>query len=85
MEPSLITTTPEDRAMDRKSVWIDGRQVYILPWAKVWDALLSAPESDFRDVWSGRAFLVDEHGRLVSPDEGVYSGQKITIRRHEHV
>jgi len=70
--------------MDRKSVWIDGRQIYILPWAKVWDALLSAPESDFWDVWKGRAFLTDEHGRLVSPDEGVYSGQKITIRRHAH-
>jgi len=28
------TIFPEGRAMDRKSVWIDGRQVFILPWAK---------------------------------------------------
>ena len=40
------TSSTEDRVMDRKSVWIDGRQIYILPWAKVWDALLSAPESE---------------------------------------
>lgn len=71
--------------MDRKSVWIDGRQIYILPWAKIWDALLAAPEDDFRDVWSGKAFLVNEHGRIVSPDEDVLSGQKITIRRDERL
>ncbi|MBI5420005.1 MAG: hypothetical protein HZA60_07945 [Deltaproteobacteria bacterium] len=70
--------------MDRKSVWIEGRQIFILPWAKVWDALLAAPEDDFLDVWNGRAFLMDEYGRRVSPDGEPYSGQKIFIRRQEH-
>ena len=70
--------------MDRKSVWVNGQEVFLLPWAKVWDALLAAPESDFWDVWNGRALLMDERGRLVSPDEGAASGQKITVWRQEH-
>ncbi|MGZ8428793.1 MAG: hypothetical protein ACXWWV_05280 [Candidatus Deferrimicrobiaceae bacterium] len=69
--------------MDRKPVWINGRQVYVLPWAKVWDALLAAPAADFLDVWNGRAELTDEYGCPVSPDDGVRSGQKIVIRRRE--
>ena len=71
--------------MERKPVWIDGREVYIMPWAKVWDALLSAPEDDFLDVWSGRAFLMDEYGRRVSPDQEPYSGQKLTIWRYDEI
>ena len=69
--------------MDRKPVWIDGRQVYVLPWAKVGDALLAAPAADFLDVWDGRAELTDEYGCPVSPDDVVRSGQKIVIRPRE--
>jgi hypothetical protein len=65
--------------MDRKPVWINGRQVYVLPRAKVWDALLAAPAVDFLAVWNGRAELTDEYGQRVSPDDGVRSGQKIVV------
>lgn len=67
--------------MDRKPVWINGSLVHVLPWAKWWDALLAAPEEDFRDVWTGRARLVDQYGRIVPPDVEVRSGQKITVAR----
>ena len=67
--------------IDRKPVWINGRLVYLLPWARGWDALLAASEEDFRDVWRGRACLTDQFGRTVSPDDDVRSGQKLTVLR----
>lgn len=69
--------------MDRKPVWINGRQIYVLPWARVWDALLAAPAAVFLDVWNGRAELTDEYGTAVSPEDDVRSGQKILVRRRE--
>lgn len=66
--------------MDRKPVWINGRKVFVLPWARVWDALMAAPSSDFLDVWSGRAIVVNETGGTVCPDDSVRSGQKLFVR-----
>jgi hypothetical protein len=67
--------------MDRKPVWINGRKVFVLPWARVWDVLMALPADDFHAVWHCRALLVDERGSRVSPDDNVSSGQKITVRR----
>ena len=67
--------------MDRKPVWINGRQVFVLPWARVWDVLMALPADDFRAVWTARAHLVDVDGGRISPDDIVYSGQKISIFR----
>lgn len=67
--------------MDRKPVWIDGRQIFVLPWASVWDVLMALPPADFRAVWTGRAEVSDGRGRTVFPHEGVLSGQKLFIRR----
>jgi hypothetical protein len=67
--------------MDRKPVWINGRQIFVLPWARVWDVLMALPADDFRAVWTARAHLVDGDGGRVSPDDIVYSGQKISVRR----
>lgn len=39
--------------MDRKPVWIDGRQVFVQPWASVWDVLMAVPPADLRAVWTG--------------------------------
>jgi hypothetical protein len=60
--------------MNRKSVWINGKQVFVLPWALAWDALLAAPGNDFRDVWTGKASLVDERGNEVSPETRLRAG-----------
>ncbi|MGZ9265407.1 MAG: hypothetical protein ACXW4S_11735 [Candidatus Deferrimicrobiaceae bacterium] len=68
--------------MDRKPVWINGRKVYVLPWARVWDVLMALPADDFRAVWTARAYLVDADGTRVSPNEIVYSGQKISVCRN---
>jgi len=68
--------------MDRKPVWINGRQVFVLPWARVWDVLMSLPPDDFRAVWTARAFLVDADGTRISPNDIVYSGQKISVCRN---
>jgi hypothetical protein len=67
--------------MDRKAVWINGRQVFVLPWARVWDVLMALPADDFRAVWTARAHLVDGDGGRISPDDVVSSGQKISVRR----
>ncbi len=67
--------------MDRKPVWINGRQVFVLPWARVWDVLMALPADDFRAVWTGRAHLVDGDGGRISPDDIVCSGQKISVFR----
>ena len=67
--------------MDRKPVWINGRQIFVLPWARVWDVLLVLPADDFQAVWSARAHLVNGDGSRISLDEVVFSGQKITVRR----
>jgi hypothetical protein len=67
--------------MDRKPVWINGRKIFVLPWARVWDVLMALPADDFHAVWRCRAHIVDERGRRVSPDDCVSSGQKITVRR----
>jgi hypothetical protein len=66
--------------VDRKPVWINGRQIFVFPWAKVWDVLMAAPPSDFLDVWTGRAFVVNDAGSPVCPDDTVLSGQKLFIR-----
>lgn len=68
--------------MDRKPVWINGRKVYVLPWARVWDVLMALPADDFRAVWTARAYLVDADGTRISPNEIVYSGQKISVCRN---
>ncbi|MEW6720243.1 MAG: hypothetical protein AB1346_07325 [Thermodesulfobacteriota bacterium] len=67
--------------MDRKPVWINGRKIFVLPWAKVWDVLMALPADEFHAVWHSRAHLVDERGGRISPDDSVTSGQKITVRR----
>lgn len=67
--------------MDRKPVWINGRKVYVLPWARVWDVLMALPADDFRAVWTARAYLIDVDGTRISPNELVYSGQKISVCR----
>jgi hypothetical protein len=74
---------PEEDALDRKPVWINGRQIFVLPWARVWDTLLAAPPADFQEVWNGRALVTDESGRTLSPDDGLSSGQKLFIRKKE--
>lgn len=38
--------------MDSKPVWIDGREIFVLPWASVWDVLMAFPPADFRAVWT---------------------------------
>jgi hypothetical protein len=68
--------------MDRKPVWINGRQVFVLPWARVWDVLMALPADDFRAVWTARAHLVDVDGTRISPNEVVHSGQKISVCRN---
>jgi len=68
--------------MDRKPVWINGRKVYVLPWARAWDVLMALPADDFRAVWTARAYLVDVDGTRISPNEIVYSGQKLTVCRN---
>jgi len=68
--------------MDRKPVWINGRQVFVLPWARVWDVLMALPADDFRAVWTARAYLVDADGTRISPNEIVSSGQKISVCRN---
>lgn len=68
--------------MDRKPVWINGRQVFVLPWARVWDVLMALPAEDFRAVWTARAHLVDADGTRISPNDIVHSGQKILVRKH---
>ncbi len=67
--------------MDRKPVWINGQKVYVLPWARIWDVLMALPANDFHAVWHSRAILVDGRGSRVSPDDCVYSNQKITVHR----
>jgi hypothetical protein len=67
--------------MDRKPVWINGRKVFVLPWARVWDVLMALSADDFRAVWTARAYLVDGDGTRISPNEIVYSGQKISVCR----
>lgn len=67
--------------MDRKPVWVNGRKVYVLPWARVWDVLMALPADDFRAVWTARAYLVDADGTRVSPNDIVYSGQKLSVCR----
>lgn len=67
--------------MDRKPVWINGRKVFVLPWARVWDVLMALPADDFRAVWTARAYLVDVDGTRISPNDVVYSGQKISVCR----
>ena len=62
-------------------MWINGRQIFVLPWVRVWDVLMALPADDFRAVWTARAHLVDGDGGRVSPDDIVYSGQKISVRR----
>lgn len=69
--------------MDRKPVWINGRQVFVLPWARVWDVLMALPADDFRAVWTARAYLVDADGTRISPNDIVYSGQKISVCRND--
>jgi hypothetical protein len=68
--------------MDRKPVWINGRKVFVLPWARVWDVLMALPPDDFRAVWTARAYLVDVDGTRVSPNDIVYSGQKLSVCRN---
>jgi hypothetical protein len=68
--------------MDRKPVWINGRKVFVLPWARVWDVLMALPADDFRAVWTARAYLVDVDGTRISPNDIVYSGQKISVCRN---
>ena len=68
--------------MDRKPVWINGRQVFVLPWARVWDVLMALPADEFRAVWTARAYLVDADGTRISPNDIVYSGQKISVCRN---
>jgi hypothetical protein len=69
--------------LDRKPVWINGRQIFVLPWARVWDTLLAAPAADFQEVWNGRALITDESGRTLSPNDGLASGQKLFIRKKD--
>ncbi len=69
--------------MDRKPVWINGRQIYVLPWARGWDVLMAAPADDFMEVWNGRAVLSDELGHPLSPGDELAAGQKIFVRRTE--
>jgi hypothetical protein len=71
--------------MDRKPVWINGRQVFVLPWARVWDVLMALPADDFRAVWTARAYLVDADGTRISPNDIVSSGQKISVRMNARV
>jgi hypothetical protein len=68
--------------MDRKSVWINGKQVFVLPWALAWDALMAAPGRDFMDVWTGKASLADERGKEVSPDTSLRAGQRLYVVRN---
>jgi hypothetical protein len=68
--------------MDRKPVWINGRQVFVLPWARVWDVVMALPAEEFRAVWTARAHLVGADGARISPNDIVHSGQKILVRRH---
>ncbi len=69
--------------MDRKPVWINERQIFVLPWARGWDALLAAPPNDFLEVWNGRAGLADEDGRPLSPDDELVAGQRMFVRRKQ--
>ncbi len=69
--------------MDRKPVWINDRQVFVLPWARVWDVLMAAPPTDFQNVWNGMAAVVDEAGSLVDPDAHPSSGQRLFVRKKE--
>lgn len=69
--------------MDRKTVWINDRRIFVLPRARVWNALLAAPAADFQDVWNGRSLVTDESGRTLSPNDDLDSGQKLFIRKRE--
>lgn len=68
--------------MDRKSVWINGQEVFVLPWAIAWDALLAAARNDFLDVWIGKASLADECGNTVSPETRLRAGQRLFVVRN---
>ncbi len=69
--------------MDRKSVWIDGREVFVLPWARVWDVLMAAPSSVFQDIWNGRSEVIDENGCAVDPDGELSAGQRLFVRKRD--
>ncbi len=69
--------------MDRKSVWINDREVFVLPWARVWDVLMAAPPSVFQDIWNGRSEVTDENGCVVDPDVELSAGQKLFVRKKE--
>ena len=68
--------------MDRKSVWINGQEVFVLPWAIAWDVLLAAAGNDFLDVWTGKASLTDEGGNAVSPETRLRAGQRLFVDRN---
>lgn len=67
--------------MERKPVSINGRQVFVFPWATAWDVLLAAPGNDFQDVWTGKAILEDEASNRVFPEDVPRAGQQIYVIR----
>jgi hypothetical protein len=69
--------------MNRKPIWINDRQVFVLPWARVWDILMAAPSSDIQNVWNGNAAVTDETGSVIDPDAYPSSGQKLFVRKRE--
>ncbi len=74
-------TTPHGGTRGSKPVWINDREIFLLPWGSGWDALQAAPEADFWDVWGGRASLCDAFGSPISPNAVLRYGERLQVRK----